>query len=68
MYTQMSKGQREIARTIKFDNLQKQSSVKKSTITKLSVQFKISKSIHLINMGKISKQIGVRRKICDCFK
>lgn len=33
----MSKGQREIARTIKLDNLQKQSSVKKSTITKLSV-------------------------------
>jgi hypothetical protein len=31
-------------------------------------QFEASKSIHLINMGKISKQIGVMRKICNWFK
>jgi hypothetical protein len=31
-------------------------------------QFEVFKSIHLINMAKISKQIGVMRKICDWFK
>jgi hypothetical protein len=52
IYTQMSKGQREIARIIKLDNLQKQSSVKKSKITNLVWQFEVFKSIHLINMAK----------------
>jgi hypothetical protein len=64
----MRKGQREIARTIKLDNLQKQNSVKKSKITRPSVAIWDFKSIHLISMAKISKQIGVMKKICDWFK